>query len=141
MKFICALLIVAFPVLSISYNPGPPEDGLDWIDNSLVPGPSKIGGRLIYTPTRKDPLLVQSYKQKLKRAQVVKSAEKVGEDLRLPKDVLPYRYSIQLLPFIEEGNFTTDGYIMIFVNCTQATRNISMNSFNIAFYENSITVN
>ncbi len=67
-------------------------------------------------------------------------SNKANEDLRLPGDILPYMYYIRLLPFIEEGNFTTHGYIEIFIDCVANTKNISMNSADITIIENSITV-
>lgn len=130
-----------FPVCWSSphyFNSGPPEDGLDWIDNTVVPEPSTVGSHWVYTPSRKAPLYAESYKQKLMKQQLRQT--KTEGDLRLPNDVLPYRYGIQLLPFIEEGNFTIDGSIMIFVNCVRATRNITMNSANIVIDQNSIRV-
>jgi aminopeptidase N len=68
-------------------------------------------------------------------------SNKVNEDLRLPGDILPSIYVIKLLPFIEEGNFTTDGEIDIFVDCVRDTNNISMNAADITFKILSITVN
>ncbi|EFX67144.1 hypothetical protein DAPPUDRAFT_203795 [Daphnia pulex] len=67
-------------------------------------------------------------------------SNKVNEDLRLPGDVLPSDYTIRLLPFIEEGNFTTDGHIDIFVDCVRDTNSISMNAADITFKKLSIAV-
>lgn len=61
-------------------------------------------------------------------------------EYRLPGDLLPSVYTIRLLPFIEEGNFTTDGYIEIYVDCVNDTKNIVLNSVDIDIHQLSITV-
>ena len=91
-----------------------------------------------YAPSRKAPLYQHKY-QGL-REQLIRVAAKQGEDMRLPRDVLPDSYNIRLLPFIEVNNFTTDGYIEIFVDCKSATRNISMNAADLTINEASIKV-
>lgn len=60
--------------------------------------------------------------------------------MRLPKNVLPVSYDIQLLPIIEEGNFTTPGFVEIVVDCIETTSAISMNSADISIDESSIMV-
>ena len=50
---------------------------------------------------------IYKYEQKLQ--QLNRLAARQGEDFRLPRDILPSLYSLQLLPFIEVGNFTTNG--------------------------------
>ena len=124
---------------SASLGQGPPEDGLDWIDNTLVPEPSAEGGRWWYAPSRKAPFLAEKYKKQLKREKVLKAYE---EDLieRLPTDVLPYDYVVQLLPFLDEDNFTTHGSIDIFVDCFNATQNITMNAAELTIDKDSIKV-
>lgn len=117
---------------------GPPEDGLDWIDNTVVPEPREEGARWWYTPSRKAHFYSAKYERKLKNE--LQKAGKVGEDLRLPTDVLPSLYNIQLLPFIEEGNFTTNGHVDIFIDCVRATRNISFHAAEITFDHDSIKV-
>lgn len=62
------------------------------------------------------------------------------EEYRLPGDLLPTVYTIRLLPFIEEGNFTTDGYIEIYVDCVSDTKNIVLNAFDIKIHEASVAV-
>jgi len=89
------LLCLTQKTVSVSGSQGPPEDGLDWIDNTLVPEPSAEGARWWYAPSRKAPFFAEKYKKEIKR-----NFFKVGDDLRLPKDVLPYIYSIRLLPWI-----------------------------------------
>ena len=58
-------------------------------------------------PSRKADLYSYKYEQKLQ--QLNRLAARQGEDFRLPRDILPSLYSLQLLPFIEVGNFTTNG--------------------------------
>lgn len=67
-------------------------------------------------------------------------SNKATEYYRLPGDILPYEYTIQLLPFIEEGNFTTHGHIEIFVDCVIETKNITINSAEITIKQNSVSV-
>ena len=138
----CFLILFAILALGNCYSPnlrnshGPPEDGLDWIDNSMVPE-SSSSERRWYAPSRK----AHFYEH---RKQILIEAHnyntKVGEDLRLPTDLKPTLYDIQLLPFVEEGNFTTDGSISIDFNCLAATRNITMLANNITIDRTSIKV-
>lgn len=131
-----------FPVGStyLTPNSGPLEDGLDWIDNTLVPEPGEEGASRWYAPSRKAHLFADNHKRKL-RNQLMRSFTKADEEnLRLPTNVLPYRYSIQLIPFLEEGNFTTDGNVLIFVDCLRATDSITLNSAAIDIDRSSITV-
>ena len=114
------------------------EDGLSLMEPAIVPEPED-GGRWWYTPSRK--AHIHSVKSKGRLMQNLIMSNKVNEDLRLPGDVLPSVYTIQLLPFIEEGgNFTTNGHIDIFVDCVRDTNNISMNAADITFKKLSITV-
>ncbi|XP_046442871.1 aminopeptidase N-like [Daphnia pulex] len=62
------------------------------------------------------------------------------EVYRLPGDLLPSVYTLRLLPFIEEGNFTTDGHVTIFVDCVNDTKNIVLNSIDIDIHKATITV-
>ncbi len=63
------------------------------------------------------------------------------EIYRLPDDLLPSVYTLRLLPFLEEGNFTTDGHVTIFVDCVSDTKNIVLNSIDIDIHGTTITVN
>ena len=57
--------------------------------------------------------------------------KKQGEDMRLPGNIIPISYNIRMFPFIElieSGNYTTDGYVEILIQCLKATSNISINS-------------
>ena len=131
MKGYVPFLVVVCLVIPVwsSFSGGPPEDGLDWIDNQRVPEPYEEGSSPWYTPSRRAHFYAEKYKRKLENQ--LKSAIKADDDLRLPTNVLPYRYSIQLVPFLEEGNFTTDGTMLIFVDCIRSTDNITLNSADI----------
>ncbi len=131
------VLLVLGLTLSMSLGQGPPKDGLDWIDNALVPEPSAEGGRWWYAPSRKAPFFAEKYRKQLKREEMLKIDENY---LRLPTDVLPYIYNIQLLPFLDDDNFTTHGFIEIFVDCFNATQNITMNALELTIDEDSIRV-
>ena len=96
------------------------------------------GDRWWYAPSRKAPLYEQKYQGI--RDQLVRAAARQGEDMRLPTDVVPTSYTIRLLPFIEVGNFTTDGYIEILVECKIATSSISMNAADLTIDDKTITV-
>jgi hypothetical protein len=61
-----------------------------------------------WAPSQKAHFYSHKYEPKLQ--QLSRLAAKQGEDFRLPRDILPSLYSLQLLPFIEVGNFTTNGY-------------------------------
>ena len=119
---------------SVRLGHGPPEDELDWIDNTLVPDRTEPG--TWWAPSRKAHFYAHKYKSRLENDPI----GKVGEDLRLPTDILPSIYTVQLLPFIEEGNFTTHGSVEILVDCQRATRNISMNAAELTIDQSSITV-
>ncbi len=43
---------------------------------------------------------------------------------RLPRWVLPRHYKLRLLPFIEDGNFTTAGQVEILLECMEPTKMI-----------------
>lgn len=62
------------------------------------------------------------------------------EIYRLPGDLLPSSYTIRLLPFLDEGNFTTDGFIEILVDCVADTNSIVMNSRDISINVMTISV-
>lgn len=113
------------------------EDGLSLMEPAIVPEPED-GGRWWYTPSLRAHAFSHRSKGRLIRNLLM--SNKANEDLRLPGDILPYMYSIRLLPFIEEGNFTTHGHIEILVDCVTGTRNISMNAADITFDKLSISV-
>ena len=87
-----------------------------------------------YTPSRKAHL----YSRKVPSSQLTAGARQ-GEALRLPGDIIPISYNIRLLPFIG-GNFSTDGYVEILVQCVRNAPNISLNSADIDINVASISV-
>lgn len=98
-----------------------------------------LGGRpsTVSTPQHLDEIR-RPYQKFQKRISSLSSA-RLGEDLRLPGDLEPVTYNIQLLPFIEEGRFTTEGNIEIVFNCIEPTDNLTLNSAEISF-ENSLVL-
>ena len=69
-----------------------------------------------------------------------KTASRAGEDLRLPRDILPRLYEVSLLPILIEGNFTTEGAVSILVDCVQSTNNITLHIAEIIFNPAELTV-
>ena len=104
----------------------------------MAVGELKTESRWWHAPSRKAPLYEHKYQGI--RDQLVRAAARQGEDMRLPRDVLPTSYTIQLLPLFEEGNFTTEGYIEIVVECKIPTVNISMNAADLKINITSINV-
>ena len=88
-----------------------------------------------YTPSRK----AHIYRRN-KAASMVQNQTKQGEDMRLSGDLRPSLYDVRLLPFIEFGNFTTDGFIQITFSCVRATMNISINALQLTIDRASISV-
>ena len=113
------------------------EDGLSLMEPAIVPEPED-GGRWWYAPSRRSQMFSTRSKSQLLKSMRVSS--KVGEDLRLPGDILPSIYAVKLLPFIEEGNFTTNGEVDIWVDCIRDTKKISLNAAEITFEILSIKV-
>lgn len=64
-----------------------------------------------------------------------------GQDLRLPRTILPRLYEITLLPILIEGNFTTEGSTTILVECMQNTNTITLHVADIKFNPATISVN
>lgn len=141
-SFSLILLFLRFLALcrAVTFNSyGPPENGLDWIDNSLVPEPTDGLSRWWYAPSRKAHLH-ENRKQMLMESLKANRDAASSEDLRLPRDVKPTIYSLQLLPFVEEGNFTTHGFVSIDIDCKVSTRNITLHSKSITIDRSSIKV-
>ena len=63
-----------------------------------------------------------------------------GDLWRLRNDIIPDSYNIRLLPFIEENNFTTDGFVEMIVDCEQETNYISFNTAEIDLDKASVKV-
>lgn len=62
------------------------------------------------------------------------------EEYRLPGDLLPSVYTLRLLPFLEVDNFTTDGFMEVWVDCVKNTKSIVLNSLDITIDRLSIAV-
>jgi hypothetical protein len=61
-------------------------------------------------------------------------------DVRLPRAVTPDSYTIKIIPFIYEGNFTFNGEVAVIVNVTEATSNITLHFNDIKIHEDTVTV-
>lgn len=106
----------------------------EFLEPATVPDPQD-GGRWWYAPSPRAEMFSHKYRHLIRAEQHLKA----NEELRLPGDLIPIVYNIRLLPFIEEGNFTTDGHIDIFVDCAKNTSSILINSAEIDIDSLSIT--
>lgn len=61
-------------------------------------------------------------------------------DVRLPKNIVPDRYDIRIIPFIFEGNFTFHGVVNIVINVTEETLNVSLHFDDMKIDTASLTV-
>ncbi|CAH0553358.1 unnamed protein product [Brassicogethes aeneus] len=52
-------------------------------------------------------------------------------NLRLPKSIVPNFYKLDLVPYLEEGNFTFNGDILIEINVTKTCNNITLHSIDL----------
>ena len=68
------------------------------------------------------------------------TANSVVVDVRLPKNLRPLHYDIRLLPWMEEGNFTINGFIHILIECIQNTNKIVLHSTDIEIDRVSVKV-
>lgn len=111
------------------------DDGFTLIEPAIVPEPED-GGRWWYTPSRKAHLHSQ------RSGRVIRDlmSKKANEELRLPGDVVPISYVLKMLPFIEEGNFTTDGEVEILVKVVRDTKSISISAADITVKQLSVQV-
>ena len=50
------------------------------------------------------------------------------KDIRLPSDIVPLSYNLQLVPFIIPDNFTISGAVSIELACLGDTTNITLHS-------------
>lgn len=64
----------------------------------------------------------------------------VLEDIRLPRSLFPRNYTIRLLPWMEEDNFTIDGEISILIDCVEKTDLIVLHNLGNVIEEKSIKV-
>lgn len=60
-------------------------------------------------------------------------------NVRLPRSVVPHSYKIELIPFIWETNFTFNGEVMIIVNVTETTNNITLHIHDIKVTETNLS--
>ena len=116
---------------------GPPVDGIDWIGISTMF--QEHGGisrwrhsSSIRKAHNSNNILIKSLD--------TKTNEVDAQYLRLPRDLYPTHYIIEMLPFVEEGNFTTEGYISIDFDCIASTRNVTLHSKGIVIDRSSIKV-
>lgn len=61
-------------------------------------------------------------------------------DVRLPRAVTPDSYTIKIIPFIYEGNFTFNGEVTVVINVTEATTNITLHFNDIKIHEDTVAV-
>lgn len=61
-------------------------------------------------------------------------------DVRLPRNIVPDRYDIRIIPFIFEDNFTFHGVVNIVINITEETLNISLHFDDMKIDTTSLTV-
>jgi aminopeptidase N len=137
LAFVLGLTAVSlsFGCYAQSKYEGPDAVELSLLEPAIVPDPVDGISRWWYTPSRKAHIFRHNYPKS------VEMKPKQGEDLRLPGNILPRLYNIRLFPFIEVGNWTTDGYVEISVDCIISTVNISINSLDLTIDQSSITVN
>lgn len=64
----------------------------------------------------------------------------VVEDVRLPKNLRPLHYDIRLLPWMDESNFTINGFIHILIECVENTNKIVLHSTDIEIDRVSVKV-
>ena len=62
------------------------------------------------------------------------------EDIRLPRSLFPRHYTIRLLPWMEEDNFTINGDISILIDCVEKTNLIVLHNVGNIIEEQSIKV-
>ena len=61
-------------------------------------------------------------------------------NVRLPGHLHPEEYKIYLMPFIIPHNFTIAGYVSILVNVTEASRNVTLHTYQTTIHEGSVVV-
>ena len=90
-----------------------------------------------WAPSRKASIYSQKYQSALKMAAKM---EEDDDSFRLPGDVVPIDYLLQLTPFIEPGNFTTLGFVAINVECVTDTNFIVLNAADLEINLETILV-
>lgn len=114
---------------------------MELMEPVIVPEPEN-GNPWWYTPSRKAPTFKHRYQSALNKLNH-RIGSKQGEEMRLPGDIIPITYNVQVFPYvelIESGNYTTDGYVEIVVECVRNTRNISINSADLKIKTETIAV-
>jgi aminopeptidase N len=61
-------------------------------------------------------------------------------NVRLPRAVIPDSYTIKIIPFIYEGNFTFNGEVSVIINVREATSNVTLHFNDIKIHEDTVTV-
>ncbi|XP_046648039.1 aminopeptidase N-like [Daphnia pulicaria] len=61
-------------------------------------------------------------------------------DVRLPKNLRPLHYDIRLLPWMDESNFTINGFIHILIECVENTNKIVLHSTDIEIDRVSVKI-
>jgi len=61
-------------------------------------------------------------------------------DVRLPRHIIPIHYTVRLLPFLEEDNFTTLGYVRIEMRCEVETSKIVLHNADSRIDHQSVKV-
>ncbi len=67
-------------------------------------------------------------------------ANPVVVDVRLPKNLRPLHYDIRLIPWMDESNFTINGFIHILIECVENTNKIVLHSTDIEIDRVSVKV-
>lgn len=121
------------------------DDETELMEPRIVAEPQD-GSKWWYTPSRKAHIYRHRFNKALKQLEQQhnpKNTNKQGEDMRLPGDIIPISYDVRMLPFvelIESGNYTTEGSVVIVVECIRSTRNISINSAELVIRRGTISV-
>ncbi|XP_015604734.1 uncharacterized protein LOC107272255 [Cephus cinctus] len=61
-------------------------------------------------------------------------------DYRLPTKILPSRYDISVIPYLEDGNFTFDGTVQIGAVVAEATNTIVLHIDQITYHDVTVTL-
>lgn len=59
---------------------------------------------------------------------------------RLPNNVVPVHYDIELIPYIKEDNFTFDGKSHVIIEISRATRDLSLHALDLTINETATSV-
>lgn len=114
------------------------DEDLQLLEPAIIADPVD-GGSWWYAPTRKGHPMRNQYQQRKRD----RAGRITDEEFRLPGDILPSLYVIQLLPHvdkIDQEDYDIEGYTEIYVDCVRSTNNITMNSVDITIDQASITV-